>query len=118
MNKVFYLSNCDTCKRIITKLSLKEKGFELQDIKTNKISTEQLNELKELAGSYQALFSKVSRKYKELNLAAVALSEKDYCNYILQEYTFLKRPVIISGKQIFIGNAQKTIEEAEKLLNV
>ena len=40
MNKIYYLSTCDTCKRIITELQLKEKGFVFQDIKTEKIAFE------------------------------------------------------------------------------
>lgn len=118
MNKVYYLSTCDTCKRIIQQLKLKEKGFEFQDIKFNRITESQLNELKTLAGSFQLLFSKTSRKYKELNLAGKTLSEEDYRNYILQEYTFLKRPVIVLGNNIFIGNSKNTINEAAKALNV
>lgn len=118
MKKVYYLSTCDTCKRIIQQLKLKEKGFEFQDIKFDRITKSQLNELKTLAGSFHLLFSKTSRKYKELNLAEKELSEEDYSNYILQEYTFLKRPVIVYSKNIFIGNAKKTIDEAAKAINV
>jgi len=66
MNKVFYLSTCDTCKRIIDELGLKEKQFQLQDIKTEKITLAQLEALKEKGGSYEALFSKIARKYKVL----------------------------------------------------
>ena len=49
MNKIYYLSTCDTCKRIITELELKEKGFVFQDIKTEKITAAQLEEMKEVA---------------------------------------------------------------------
>ena len=37
------------------------------------------------------------------------LSEKDYRDLILQEDTFLKRPVIVNGKKIFIGSEKKTV---------
>ena len=37
----------------------------------------------------------------------MTLTEKDYRKYILQEYTFLKRPVMVIGNEIFIGNAPK-----------
>ena len=90
MKKIYYLSTCDTCKRIITDLQLKEKGFVFQDIKTDKITNAQLEEMKNLAGSYEALFSRIARKYKELDLASKSLKELDYKNYILEEYTFLK----------------------------
>ena len=50
MKKVYYLGTCDTCARIIKELKLKEKKFDFQDIKTEKITKEQLEEMKEMAG--------------------------------------------------------------------
>ena len=117
MNKIYYLSTCDTCKRIIAELNLKERGFIFQDIKTEKITSAQLDEMKELVGSYEALFSKIARKYKELNLAERKLTENDFRNYILEEYTFLKRPVIYIGNSVLVGNTKSTINEAKLLLN-
>jgi len=43
------------------------------------------------------------------------LTEKDYRDLILQEYTFLKRPVVISGKKIYSGSEKKTVGEVLKL---
>lgn len=116
MNKIYYLSTCDTCKRIIADLELKEKGFVFQDIKTEKITTAQLEEMKKATGSYEALFCRIARKYKELNLSSKQLSETDYRNYILEEYTFLKRPVIFIEKKVFVGNTKSVIEEAKEAL--
>lgn len=82
----------------------------MQDIKFEKITPAQLNEMKQMIGSYEALFSRRALKYKELGLKDQKLTESDYRNYILQEYTFLKRPVIIVGDQIFAGSEKKTIE--------
>lgn len=113
MNKIFYLSTCDTCKRIISELELKEKGFVFQDIKTEKITAAQLEEMKKTSGSYEALFSRIARKYKELNLGSKKISEADYKNYILEEYTFLKRPVMFIGNKIFVGNTKAVIEQAK-----
>jgi len=81
----------------------------MQDIKTEKITPAQLDEMKEMAGSYEALFSRRAMKYKELGLKDQSLTEKDYRKYILDEYTFLKRPVTILGKQIFIGSEKKAV---------
>ena len=114
MNKVYYLSTCDTCNRIISDLALEEKQFIFQDIKTDKITLEQLNEMKKLAGSAEALFSRIARKYKELPKKPE--TEKEYESLILEEYTFLKRPVIVINKNIFIGNSKATIELARVAL--
>lgn len=113
MNKIYYLSTCDTCKRIISDLGLKEKKFIFQDIKTEKITAAQLEEMQKAVGSYEALFSRIARKYKELNLAPKQLTETDYKKYILEEYTFLKRPVIFVGKKVFVGNGKNVIEAAK-----
>lgn len=88
------------------------KDFEKQDIKTNPITAEQLEYLKQMAGSYEILFSKRALLYKEMKLKYEVLDEKDYKRLILEEYTFLKRPVIVYEGQVFIGGEMKTKEEA------
>ena len=110
MRKVYYLSTCTTSKRIIKEFALEEKDFIFQDIKFSRITADQLTEMVELAGSYEALFSRVARKYKELNLKDKSLGEDDYKNYILDEYTFLKRPVVIIDEKIFIGSGKANLQ--------
>jgi arsenate reductase len=80
------------------------------------MTRKQLEEMKKLAGSYEALFSRRALKYKELGLKDKQLTEEDYKNYILEEDTFLKRPVTIVNEQIFIGNDKKTVEALKKAL--
>ncbi|MDN5202418.1 ArsC/Spx/MgsR family protein [Fulvivirgaceae bacterium BMA10] len=106
--KVYYLSTCSTCARIMKELNIGD-DFEQQDIKTEKITEEQIDEMAKLAGSYESLFSRVAMKYKAWGLKEKNLGEQDYRNYILEEYTFLKRPVFIIGDQIFVGNSKKTV---------
>ena len=86
----------------------------MQDIKTEKITPEQLDEMKSLTGSYESLFSRRALKYKEMGLKDKHLTEDDYRRLILEEYTFLKRPVTINGKKIFVGNDKKTVEALKK----
>lgn len=109
--KIYHLATCSTCQRILKEIP-NLKRFELQDIKTKPITAMQLDEMKNMAGSYEALFSRVALKYRSMGLNEMELSEKDYRKYLLQEYTFLKRPVIIIGKQIFIGNLKKVVAAA------
>jgi len=45
------------------------------------------------------------------------LSEQDYRKYMLEEYTFLKRPFMINDEEVFIGNAQKEVDAAVKSFN-
>lgn len=116
MKKVYYLKTCDTCRRILKELNLPSE-FELQDIKTEAITVNQLEEMKALASSYEALFSKRSQLYKKMDLKHQELTEKDFKHYILEHYTFLKRPVIIVDDNIFIGNAKSNVEAAKDVLN-
>ncbi|MBK8947586.1 MAG: hypothetical protein IPM68_01600 [Flavobacteriales bacterium] len=107
--KIYHLANCGTCQRILKEVP-KLKRFALQDIKTEAITPAQLDALKKMTGSYEALFSRVALKYRALGLNTMTLTEKDYRRYILQEYTFLKRPVVVIGDRLFIGNAPKTVK--------
>lgn len=117
MKKVYYLKTCDTCRRILKDLDLPE-DFILQDIKTEPITVVQLEEMKSLSGSYESLFSRRAQLYKKMDLKSQELTEKDIKHYILEHYTFLKRPVIIIDDSIFIGNAKSTIEAVQKTLEI
>ncbi len=107
--KIYFLSTCSTCSRIIKELEL-DDSFEFQDIKANKITTEQIEEMQKLSGSYESLFSKRAMKYKAMGLKDKNLSENDIKDLILDEYTFLKRPVILLNDKIFVGNSKKVVE--------
>ena len=111
MRKVYYLSTCTTSKRIIDSLDLRNKDFVFQDIKFEPVTEAQLSEMYKLAGSYEALFSKIARKYKELGLKNQNPQEADFKKYVLEEYTFLKRPVVIIDRQIFIGSSKANVEQ-------
>jgi arsenate reductase len=111
MKKMYHLANCTTCQAIIKETGADKKGVSLQNIKEEKITAAQLDEMKAMAGSYEALFSRRALKYKEQKL-----EEKDYRRLILEEYTFLKRPVVINGNKIFIGNEKKNVEALKQAL--
>lgn len=116
MIKIYYLSTCDTCKKILRQLKPPEAAI-LQDIKTEPVTPTQLDELRSAAGSYEALFSKRARRYRERNLKEAQLGETDYRDLILEHYTFLKRPVILAGNRIFVGNSAKTTAAAAEALH-
>ena len=115
MKKIYYLSTCSTCTRVMKELNL-GKDFDLQDIKSNKITEEQLLEMRALSGSYEALFSRKAIKYRTMKLGDKNLSEIDIKKLILEDYTFLKRPVSLINKEIFIGNSKNNIESLKLTL--
>ena len=112
MKKIYHLANCTTCQRILKELK-PGKSYILQDIKTEPITASQLEEMVALSGSFESLFSRIALKYRSLGLNQMQLKEQDYKKYILKEYTFLKRPVIIIDDKIFIGNSPKNIVAAK-----
>lgn len=116
MKRVYYLSTCDTCSRILSRIPDLE-SFDKVDIKTSNISEEDLDFAAAKAGSYEALFSKRARKYRANKLHEQKLQEKDYKRLILNEYTFLKRPVFFVDNQVYIGNAAKVVDQLISDLN-
>ena len=107
MRIVYTLSTCDTSKRILKQLDLHD--FEVKDIKKDQLKSGELEMMHSLSGSYEGLFSRRSRSYS--GLKNKELSENDYRTLILKDYTFLKRPVIIDGDKIFIGNQKKNVAD-------
>ena len=116
MKKIYHLSTCSTCQRILKELSPLDE-FTLQDIKTEAITKTQLEEMQKLAGSYEALFSRRAMLFRQRGLHEKKLSAKDYKELILDHYTFLKRPVIIVNDQIFVGNSKKVVEAAKAAIH-
>ncbi len=116
MQKVYYLSTCTTCKRVMEETHI-PPAFIKQDTKKNPISKKQLEELYNLTESYEELFSHRAKLFQERNLKDRELLEEDYKNLLLEHYTFLKRPIIVNNDKIFIGSAPKTIAAAKQSIH-
>ena len=116
MIKVYHLGNCTTCHRILHELEL-GPGVIYQNIKEESITPEQIDQMKDMVGSYEALFSRRAMKYRGWGLHEKTLNEDDYRSYILEEYTFLKRPVIIVDDEIFVGNTKKVVQQAKEAIH-
>jgi arsenate reductase len=115
-DKIYYLASCDTCRKIIKSLPNAER-LQFHDIRQNPITEKDLEEMYQLSGSYEALFSKKAQLYKSMDLKNKSLTEADFKQYLLQHYTFLSRPVFIIDDKIYIGNGQKNIFEVLKVLS-
>ena len=116
MRKIYHLKTCSTCQRILKSLPQLDT-FQLQDIKADPMTVKQVEEMAQMAGSYEALFSKRATLYKEMGLKDEKLSEADFKRYILEHYTFLSRPIIIVDGQIFVGNSPKVVQQAIEFLS-
>lgn len=111
MQKVFYLKTCGTCTKILKQFDLTD--WELREIKSKPITEEELAQMYSKTQSYEALFSRRSTQIKAQNIEIKSLKEEDFKNLILNHYSFLKRPVFLTDKEIFVGNEKKNVENLE-----
>lgn len=116
MRVFYFLSSCDSCKRIQADLKLDSSVTQI-DIKKSPLTASQLEQLHSLVGSYEALFSKRAQLYKQRKLKEQVLSEGDFKALLLEHYTFLKRPVLLYDSKLFVGNTAKVIAEAKAFIN-
>lgn len=116
MKKFYYLSSCSTCKRILQELQLSENVI-LIDIKKDPLTENELAALVSKSGSYEALFSKRAQLYKQRNLKDQNFEEKDFKALLLEHYTFLKRPVLLTPTQIVIGNSAAAVAAMKSALD-
>ena len=117
MKKAFTLPTCKTCQRIFDDLQPAQHGCDVVDIKAEGISAEDLDAMKAHAGSYEALFSRRAMKFRSMGLADKALTEQDFRKLILEEYTFLKRPVFLTDAGVTAGSAKAQVAAARDLLS-
>lgn len=116
MNKIYYIASCDSCRKIIKSLP-KDNNLVFRDIKQDPITVEELEEMYQLSGSYEALFSKKAQLYKSMNLKDKSLTEDDYKKHILEHYTFLSRPVFVIDSKVFVGGTQQNMLRVMKALS-
>ncbi len=114
MRRIYHLSTCSTCRRFLASLANTEI-FELRDIKHNTLTGDDLDVMVRLSGTYEALFSRRAIAYRTMKLNERELSETEIRNLILQEYTFLRRPVTIIEDRIFTGASAKQVEAINQL---
>ena len=92
MKKIYYLGNCTSCQAIIKDTGINNKDFVMQDIKFEKITPVQLEEMKNMTGSFEALFSRRALKYKELGLKDKQLTGKKLPELYIERVYLSKAP--------------------------
>lgn len=96
----YWLPYCSTCVK--AEQHLLSKGGTIKhyvNLKEEPLSRETVLKLCELIGGPEKLFSKRAMKYRSMGLDKMTLSDEDLVNYICQEYTFIKRPVLVTADQ-------------------
>lgn len=108
MKRIYHLSTCDTCRKILSQINTED--IELINIREQNISKEDLDLMKKKTKSYEALFNKRAQKLKEMDESQKPQKESDYKKLILKEYTFLKRPAAIIDDHVIVGNDPKSVQ--------
>ncbi|MEL6390405.1 MAG: ArsC/Spx/MgsR family protein [Bacteroidota bacterium] len=118
IKKVYHLSTCNTCKKIMAQVPGIE-DFEQIDIKVSNITAADLDKIAAAHGGFEQVFSRRAMKFRSQGWHEKELTEQDYRRLILEEYTFLKRPVFLIGEDSYVGNTKKNVaalvERATKL---
>jgi|TARA_B110000240_G_scaffold60647_1_gene69061 arsenate reductase len=112
MNKIYYLSTCYTCKKIINSWKL-NKSIKLIDVKKNPINSKGLEEVYLISKNYEDIFNKRALLFREVKKETKNITENTYKELILNHYSFLKRPILIIGNKLFIGNSKETVLKAK-----
>jgi arsenate reductase (glutaredoxin) len=116
MKKIYQLNTCDTCQKILAEWKA-PTSFEIINIKEQNINAADLDFAAKKLGSYEALFSRRAIKFRSEGWNEKNLTEKDFRKLILKEYTFLKRPVLIHGNEVFAGNSKAVVAEAKQSIH-
>ncbi|MDX5326850.1 MAG: hypothetical protein LPK80_11390 [Bacteroidota bacterium] len=116
MFTIFYLSTCDTCRRIL-KLWTPSQDVILREIKAEPIDATELDRLMGKVGNYKDLLNTRSRKLKEWAIDWRSLSDAETRELILRDYSLLKRPILETPDRVLAGNSKKVVEEARTLLH-
>lgn len=109
---LYGLPHCTTCQKAVA--FLEEAGVEIglfHDLKADMLSRKDVEGLVEMVGGAETLFSKRAMKYRSMKLNERTLTEKEMTDLMVDEYTFIKRPVITDGKMAIAGFAKKRVEE-------
>ncbi len=109
--KLYGLPHCSTCKKAVE--FLENAGVEVEnfhDVKENRLSRKEIEKLVKLVGGVDKLFSKRAMKYRSMGLHEKDLSENELIDHMVDEYTFIRRPVLVADKVALAGFSKKKYE--------
>jgi arsenate reductase len=113
--KLYGLPHCSTCQKAVAYLEDLDVEIEnFHDVKENQLSKKEVQKLVKLVGGEDKLFSKRAMKYRSMGLNEMELSNEDLLNYMVEEYTFIRRPVLVFGDTGLAGFSKKKYDELFK----
>jgi len=114
MNEIYFygLPDCTTCQKALRRLEYhKVTNVKKRNIKEEPLMRAEVEQLAEMLGGTENLFSRRSSKYRELGLRDKTLSETEMLDLMASEYTFLKRPILVANGKTIAGFFEKEYDE-------
>ena len=108
---VYGLPHCSTCQKAVA--YLEGKGVEVdrfRDLKTDRLSADEVRALAERVGGVEKLFSRRAMKYRQMGLHEREVSEEEMLRLMTEEYTFVTRPLVVAGQGAVAGFAPKRLD--------
>ncbi|MEB3245109.1 MAG: arsenate reductase family protein [Vampirovibrionales bacterium] len=109
VSTMYWLPHCSTCQK--AEAWLKDHGItiaETIDVKTQNVPKTTIEQLAQKLGGAEALFSKRALKFRAMGLHEKTLTPDELIDYMAQEYTFIKRPVIVlADGRVHAGFSEK-----------
>ncbi|CAA9386794.1 MAG: Arsenate reductase glutaredoxin-coupled [uncultured Pyrinomonadaceae bacterium] len=104
----YWLPECTTCQKAKRRLDYHRVApTNFRDIKREPLDRSEIERLAALIGGAENLFSRRSVKYRELGLKDKTLSDDEMVDLMTNEYTFLKRPILVIGDRAIAGFFEK-----------
>lgn len=108
---LYWLPSCSTCQKAERWLNRRGVGVtKFRDIKDEPLARNEVIELTRIVGGVSDLFSKRAVLYREMKLSERTLSEEEMTDLMTDEYTFLKRPIIMIGEKAVAGFFEMSFE--------
>lgn len=106
--KMYWLPHCSTCQKAVKWLDRKRITVaEFRDIKEEPLSRAEVEQLAKMVGGPENLFSRRAVKYREMKLNEREVSPAEMLDLMTEEYTFLKRPIIVIDNKAEAGFFEK-----------
>lgn len=108
----YWLPNCTTCQKAKRRLERHHIPVtKFRDIKEEPLTRTEVEEIAKMLGGAGELFSKRSVKYREMKLSERELSEEEMIELMSNEYTFLKRPILVRNGKAIAGYFERFFDK-------
>lgn len=107
---LYQLTHCSTCQRTAAELASRGARFESRDIRKHPLSRTEVSNLARLAGGADKLFSRRALAYRRRNLHERSLAPEEMIDLMVEDDTFIRRPVILQGERVLPGCTARQLD--------